>query len=223
MKLTDIHNLVCVFAHPDDEAFGPGASIAYFASKIPVRLICVTDGGFVTKTGKKSLRLEQVRKKELQASANILGVKNIDFLGFNDGTLNNNSYPEVTQKIKEKLEKYHPDTVMTLESRGVSGHLDHIAVSMMTSYLYEKLSFIKNILYYCEDVRLKKLVADYFVYFPPGYKREEVDLIIDVKHYLDKKVRAMKAHVSQKRDADWILRSFDKYLSEDYFKVLEKS
>ena len=36
--------LVCIFAHPDDEAFGPAGSIAKFASERDVYIICVTNG-----------------------------------------------------------------------------------------------------------------------------------------------------------------------------------
>jgi len=46
--------LVCIFAHPDDEAFGPGGTIAKFAKQRPVYLICATKGESGKYKGKKN-------------------------------------------------------------------------------------------------------------------------------------------------------------------------
>ncbi|MBI4159549.1 PIG-L family deacetylase [Candidatus Wolfebacteria bacterium] len=82
--------IVCIFAHPDDEAFGPGGTIAKLAKKNRVYIICATKG----EAGKDSRRkkmgvLHDHRASELVASAKILGVKKVYFLGFKDGTLSN--------------------------------------------------------------------------------------------------------------------------------------
>jgi hypothetical protein len=53
---------------------------------------------------------------------------------------------------------------MTFDQSGVSGHLDHIAVSMEVTYLFEKLPFVENLMYFCEKQEVKKIIGDsYFV------------------------------------------------------------
>lgn len=116
-----------------------------------------------------------------------------------------------------------PDTVLTFNTDGVSGHLDHIAVAMITSFLFEKLPYLKTLLYFCEKTEIKKILNDsYFVYFPPGYKQSEVDLVLDTSPYFDQQVSAMRKHVSQKEDCDWILREFHDFLKTEYFRILSK-
>ncbi len=217
--------LVCVFAHPDDEAFGPGGSIAYFSEKCEVSVICVTNGDADQKFAKGNNidKLGETRREELRASARILGVRDVYFLDFKDGSLCNNNYHEVAGAIKKILEDVMPDTLMTFDINGVSGHLDHIAVAMETTYLFERLSFVKNLMYFCEKREIKRLIGKkYFVYFPQGYDESEVDLVVDVKPYFKTKVSAMRAHKSQRVDAIWILTIFRKYLKKEYFRVLKK-
>src|SRR5688500_16556268 len=99
--------LVCIFAHPDDEAFGPAGSIAKFASERDVYIICVTNGDADDGlTGKKDYAetLGKIRRKELELSAEVLGVKKVFYLEFKDGTLSNNLYHQIADKIEEILE-----------------------------------------------------------------------------------------------------------------------
>lgn len=218
--------LVCIFAHPDDEAFGPGGAIAHFAKTSEVHLICVTNGDAQEKftdgnmSGKE---LGLVRRHELQNSASILGIKSVTFLDFIDGSLNNNNYHDVANKLKEILDEMKPDTIMTFDQNGVSGHLDHIAVAMECSFLFERLPFIKTIMYYGSSRETKEIVGkDYFVYFPEGYKESDVDFVMDTTPYLDVVDSAMQAHVSQHDDYLWIKEKFGKLLNKEYFKVLQK-
>lgn len=227
MKNLNPKKLVCVFAHPDDEAFGPAGSIAHFVNNgVEVHIISVTSGDADLKFTKfvKHKKLGSIREKELEASAKILGVKSVKFLHFKDGSLNNNSYHEVAKALTKLLKDLKPDTLMTFAQNGVSGHLDHIAVSMISSYVFERLGFIKNILYYCERKEIKeKIGKKYFVYFPEGYSRREIDLIIDVKKYIPLKKKAMWAHKSQRVDATMIMTLFlMKYGREESFIVKRK-
>lgn len=210
--------LVCVFAHPDDEAFGPGGTIANFAKTHDVYVLCATRGEAQKSTKKEGDELGRIRSQELLASAKILGVKKVYFLGFRDGTLCNNLYHILASKIQAKFEELKPDVIMTFEPRGISGHVDHITVSMATSYVFLKLTSIKKLLYYCSLEKLaKKYRKTYFIYFPPGYEESEVDEVVDVEDMWKIKVSAMYQHQSQIADVKRILQQQNKYPKKEYF------
>ena len=212
--------LVCVFAHPDDEAFGPAGSIAHFASQRDVYIICVTSGDAASVKDKDSLA--KIREKELLKSSEILGAKGVEFLRFTDGSLCNNVYHKLADKIIQKIEKYKPDTLLTFDLKGVSGHVDHVVVALVTSFIFQKLKYVKTLLYYCELKEMMEQIKDYFVYVPPGYNKQDIDLTIDVSKYWDTKLKAMRAHESQKDDADWIIGMISKFPKEEHFLKLEK-
>ncbi|MFA7194088.1 MAG: PIG-L family deacetylase [Candidatus Paceibacterota bacterium] len=213
--------LVAIFAHPDDEAFGPGGMIALEAAKRDVFLICVTDGS----AGQNSLRskkeLSAIRKEELLNSAKALGIKGVIFLNYKDGTLSNQYYHKIANRIENSLKKIDPDTLLTFESNGVSGHLDHIAVSFITTYVFKKMKSIRKLLYYCVDEDEGNIFRDnYFIYFPNGHKHKEMDLKVDISPVWDKKVEALCTHKSQKHDCEKILKYLSNRPKFEYFMVL---
>lgn len=217
-------SIVCVVAHPDDEAFGPGGTLAKFAKENDVYILCATKGEAGAQHQEKNIA--DIREKELLTSAKILGVKKVFFLGFKDGTLSNNLYHNLADKIKEKLDKIKPEILITFEPRGISGHIDHITVSMVTSYVFQKINYAKKLLYFCRpDWQNKKMGAflkNYFVYFPRGYKRSEIDLVIDTSSVWDIKLKAMRAHQSQIQDVNRIVASQHLIPKKEYFLVWKK-
>lgn len=213
--------IVGVFAHPDDESFGPGGTIAKLAKYNDVYVICVT-GGDAGQNHRKgtSRKLSDIRHDELKEAGKILGVKKRYCLKYKDGTLSNNKYHEIASKIEKILKKIKPDIIMTFEPKGVSGHIDHIAVSMMTTYVFKKNPWIKKLMYYCIlNTRREKYLDDYFIYFPEGYKRSEIDEEIDTTKTLRTKIEAISAHKSQKKDADRIIKSLKKLPPREHFLV----
>jgi LmbE family N-acetylglucosaminyl deacetylase len=210
--------VVAVFAHPDDEAFGPGGTLAKLAKTCEVYIITVTGG----EKGKNSLKkteekLSNIRKKELLEATKILGVKKVFFLGYEDGMLSNSLYHEIASKIDKKLKELKPETVITFEPRGVSGHIDHIAVSLITTFVVKRLHFIKELLYHCILENQSKNMNDYFIYFPKGYKKSKIDKVVDIKDVWEIKKEAMLAHKSQIHDAKRILKQTEKLPKEEYF------
>ncbi len=206
------NSLVAIFAHPDDEAFGPAGSLIHFAKTHNVYLVCATNGD---RAG---------RKQELRRSAEILGIKKVDFLNFTDGGLCNNNYHQLTAAIEKKLRRYRPGTVMTFEPQGISGHLDHIAVTMTTTYAVKKLKFVKRLLYFCElesTMRLlRKNFGEYFIYVPPGYSRREINLVIDTKKYWPQRLKAMVCHKSQRGDSNRIVKTLTTLPKREHFLVI---
>lgn len=211
-------NLVVIIAHPDDEAFGPSGTLTKLAKNHDVYIICATRG----EAGGNHKRLAQIRSRELRESAKIIGAKGVFFLGFADGTLSNSLYHTLASKIEQKLKLLKPETIITFEPRGISGHIDHIVVSMVTTFVFYKLPFTKTLLYYCRSAANSELINNYFIYFPPGYKKEEIDKIVNIQKEWPVKVKAMMAHKSQLHDAQRILKSLEKLPKEEYFLVRNK-
>lgn len=214
-------NLVCVFAHPDDEAFGPGGTIAKLSKKFNVYLLCATKGeaGQSLESGIRNNELGKVRANELRRSAKILGVKKVYFLGFKDGTLSNNLYHKLAAMIKAHLLKLRPSIVLTYEPLGVSGHIDHIVVSMVTMFVVKKLKFVKEIWQVClPDYRAKQR-QDYYICFSPGYKKSEIDKVVDIKDIWEKKMEAMMQHKSQFKDFQTVMNWTKNFPKEEYFLV----
>ncbi len=217
-----METIVCIFAHPDDEAFGPGGTITLLAQQHDVYIICVTDGDAGDTSLQEECELGELRREELERSAKVLGVKNVIFLGYKDGTLSNSIYHELAEKIQHELDKFRPTTLLTYEPRGVSGHIDHVAVSMVTSYIFEKKDYIKKIMYFCLDEVQRKREDEYFIYFPPGYKNEEINETIDTSKVWDIKVKGMMEHKSQWHDAQGILERSEKLPKQEHFLIKKK-
>lgn len=213
----------CVIAHPDDEAFGPSGTLAILAKTDDVHVICVTNGASDPRfhpVGGKSLA--KIRTEELKASAHALGITEVHMLGFQDGTLNNNQYHEVESALQKFVDTYHPSLLVTTELRGVSGHLDHVAVAMVTSFVYRKNESIDAIWYNCVSRDVSESMSDYFVYFPPGFRREEVDMVIDISGVFTQKVAAAMCHQSQKKDADRVVARWMEAPKEEWFFVTKR-
>lgn len=215
--------VVGIFAHPDDEVFGPGGTLATLAEDgTAVYLICVTDGDAGQNSSSEDRSLGEIRREELLASAKELGVLEVFFLGYKDGTLCNELYHEIAGKIQTIVQAINPERILTMESRGVSGHLDHIAVSMIASYIFEHTDTIDEIWYYALTEHARSFQLPYFIYFPPGYPPSAISKTVSIENVWDKKVSAMRKHVSQSHDMERLLGNFMKRPKEEYFIVMTR-
>ena len=213
--------VVAVFAHPDDEAFGPGGTIALLCQDHEVHIITVTGG----EEGKCSIdkhheSLSKIRRQELLESAKILGVKKVHFLGYKDGMLSNHYYHEIASKIEEKLKEIKPEILLTFEMRGVSGHLDHVAVSFITTYVFKRMTMIKELLYYfITPAQSKPSEDNYFIHFPKGFASSLADRVYDTSSVWETKIKAMKAHKSQEHDAKRIIKTLKTIPKKEHFFI----
>jgi len=219
--------VVAIFSHPDDEAFGPAGTLAKLVKEHDVYILCATSGeeGQNGHQGRSTKLVHEIRRQELRRSAKILGVKKVYFLGFRDGTLCNTNYHALAESITRHLKKLKPNTLLTFEPQGVSGHIDHITVAMVTQFVFHKLSFVKKIMFYAlpyDEKREKK--QDYFVYFPVGYKPEEIDMTVNIEDVWEQKLEAMKQHKTQIADMNRILAQYEKEdrSKEEHFIIKKK-
>lgn len=213
----------CVIAHPDDEAFGPSGTLARLAETHDVHVVCVTDGASDVRFHPiGGMTLSKIRTEELRASAQALGVRQVHFLHYQDGSLCNNIYHEIAEKLGHLVDEHKPSLFITTELRGVSGHLDHVAVAMVTSYVYDKHPDIDAIWYNCVSRVVSDSMRDYFVYFPHGFERKDVDMVVDVSGVFAKKVAAARCHESQKSDADRVVNRWAILPKEEWFFVEQR-
>lgn len=215
--------MLAIFAHPDDEAFGPSGSMIKWIENNDyiIHLVCVTDGAM----GKKhtdGIDLATMRRAELEHSAAVIGIETIYFLHFEDGSLCNNNYHELEKSLENILDQHSPDTILTFEPRGISGHLDHIAVTSVTTKLFNKKSYAKTLLYHVMHADLRKKFNDYFVFMPPGYTSEQIDMTINIEDVWEQKKEAILKHVSQKSDSSRMLGFMHDLPKEEHFLELKK-
>ena len=146
--------LVAVLAHPDDESFGIGGTLAWYAQQgVEVRLICATRG----EVGEVEAHLlngfasvGDLREHELRCAAKCLALTSVDFLGYRDSGMAGsaeNWHPralmqapleEVATKIVYFLRKYRPQVVLTFDPAGGYHHPDHVAVNRAVEKAFYK-------------------------------------------------------------------------------------
>lgn len=224
--------IVACFAHPDDEAFGTSGMLYKAArSGSDVHLVLVTDGcEGCNPDGCDDLAA--ARLKEWQKSGRLMGAASLKSFGYKDGTLCNNLYLEVAGKLlnhsKEILAAYDEPTeltYLTYDPGGVTGHLDHIAVSMISTYAYHKLKddlpencMDLKLMYACLSKDVIPKVDLSWLYMPAGRDKEQIDKIVNVSDIYDKKIEIMKAHTSQRADMERLLsRGQDAVACECYW------
>jgi N-acetyl-1-D-myo-inositol-2-amino-2-deoxy-alpha-D-glucopyranoside deacetylase len=139
--------LVCL-AHPDDETFGMGGTLALYAQRgVKVTLVCGTRGD-VGEMDPELLKgfnsIAERRESELRCAAGILGLTGVYFLGYRDsgmpGTADN-QHPnalaakptdEVAAKVAHYIRQLKPQVVVTHDPIGGYKHPDHIAMHKAT-------------------------------------------------------------------------------------------
>jgi LmbE family N-acetylglucosaminyl deacetylase len=136
--------LMAIYAHPDDETFGLGGTMALYAERgIPVTMICATRGEvgeIAPDSGATPETLGAFREQELRDAMAILGVTDVRFLDFRDsgmaGTpenadpraLHNAAAERVVAPLVAAIREQRPRAICTWDESGGYGHPDHVAV-----------------------------------------------------------------------------------------------
>jgi len=130
--------LMAVLAHPDDESLGIGGTLAKYASEgIETYLVTATRGerGRFGENGEMPPPgvVGRVREAELREAANVLNVREVSFLDYNDGNLDRANVSEAVTKIADHIRRVKPQVVITFGPEGAYGHPDHIAISQFAT------------------------------------------------------------------------------------------
>lgn len=130
--------LMCILAHPDDESLGTGGILARYAAEgVHTSLMTATrgqrgwPGDEADNPGQEALG--QIRKAELRAAANVLGVQELILLDYMDGELDKAAWETAVAKIAHYIRLIRPHVIVTFDPYGSYGHPDHIAISQLAA------------------------------------------------------------------------------------------
>ncbi len=144
---SNTRSLLAVFAHPDDETFGPGGTLALYAKRgVDVHLLCATRGevGEAPDDWRGYADTAEMRVAELQCASETLGLRSVRFLGYRDSGMPgspDNAHPQATvaqpieavaHNIAYHMRELKPQVVMTFDPIGGYRHPDHIACQRAT-------------------------------------------------------------------------------------------
>ncbi len=218
--------MLAVTAHPDDECFGVGGTLAHYAaSGADVFLVCATRGevGEISDPALATpATLGQVREQELRSSCRVLGIHEPILLDYRDSgmagtpenqhpaSLNMASPDAVVARLTDLIRQMKPDVVLTFDSNGGYGHPDHIAVHRHTgAAIAANQGKASPRLYYFAIPR--SLFRAMVAHTPPdspfhqrdpetmGAPDEAITTQINVSAYVDTKLQAMACHRTQMR------------------------
>ena len=145
--------ILVVLAHPDDESFGMGGTLALYAERgVDVHLVCATRGE-VGEMDEKYMKgfnsIAERREAELRCAAENLGLTDVHILGYRDSGMPgspdnehpNALYAQPLDKVAKQVVGYirdlKPDVVVTFDPIGGYRHPDHIAIQQATALAFE--------------------------------------------------------------------------------------
>ena len=241
--VTEALGLMCVHAHPDDEAIATGGVLAS-AADLGIRTAVVTcTGGELGEIVGPEMdpdevrpRLGEVRLEELRTSLAALGAGEPRMLGYRDsgmiGTDGNDDprsfwradFDEAVGRLVAQIREFRPDVFVTYDAFGGYGHPDHIqahrvsvvaseAAGMRALYpeagdawrvrkVYEATIPRSAIVRFNGFLQSQGLPSPFGeavdpAQIPMGVDDEQLDAVVDVRPWLDRKRAALEAHASQ--------------------------
>jgi LmbE family N-acetylglucosaminyl deacetylase len=131
--IAKLGTILGVWAHPDDEAWC-SAGVMAAAVENGQRVVCVTAtkgdaGQTANETRWPKAQLAPIRQEELAAALDTVGVSEIHWLDYQDGTLSKVDQNHAVARLVALIDDIKPDTILTFEPAGITGHEDHKTIS----------------------------------------------------------------------------------------------
>ncbi len=213
--------ILAIFAHPDDESYGPAGTLAKYAlNGHQVSLVTLTQGeagslGEAKKMGPK--KLAQTRVQELTCAVKELHIQDFSVFNLPDKGLERIPAEEGIYLVMQEIRRVNPEVVITFHQEGISGHPDHRTVSHWTFQAVKRLERGIRLFYYgVSPEQARRLTIRKLIPIPSG----EITHRIDVREYLSYKLNAIRCHYTQLEMFNKIEKSvgdFSRYAGEECF------
>ena len=131
-----------VYAHPDDESFCVGGTLAkYAASGAETMIVSFTQGeaGQIHDSRVATRQtLGQARALELENACHLLGVQHVRCFDYGDGRLQDVPFDLLLAEVTRIIREFQPDIVLTFGEDGAYGHPDHIVIGAATDEAFHR-------------------------------------------------------------------------------------
>ena len=220
-----------IFAHPDDEAFGPsGTLMKEIDEGADVHLITFTTGQ-AGMNPDNHIDLGSVREREWREAGKLIGATSLHTLGFEDGQLDNvamqTAVEQINTIIDDTLGHYDESLeieLLSMDTNGITGHIDHIVAGRTSCLIFYRRkasdSRFTRLRLACVSAEQLPTVNTDWLYMDAGRRADEIGETVDARAYHDRIVAVMRAHHTQRSDAETLLKRRGDDLGLNTFIVL---
>ncbi len=203
-----MRRLLCVTAHPDDEAAAFGGALLLYASRgVETYVSCLTAGeAGPSGTAKSRNELAELRRAEFARACELLKVSHGEVLGYSDGGLHQLAVSGPTADLAYKIRRLRPQVLLTFGPDGGTGHADHSMACVFATFAFHWAArddwFVEQLNTGVSPYQVQKLYYLTSEFGFPGRRplcSAPTSAILDVGDFVEDKIRAFKAHTTQVR------------------------
>ena len=202
MTISQERHVLVVFPHPDDEAFGVSGTITTHINQgTPVTYACLTLGEMGRNLGNPPFATREslpvIRKQELLASAEAMGLTDLRMMGLRDKTIEFEDDEKMVGLMAELIEELNPSKIITFYP-DYAVHPDHEATARAV-------------------VRAVRRMKDRPTLHGVAFANDTLemlgqpDVVYDIREVRDQKLNSMKPHISQ---TAWMLEEMEHKLQQ---------
>ena len=212
--------LAAVFAHPDDDVYQIGGSIALHTGRLELTVVMCTSGGagpiWVPEIATRET-LARVRESEERAALGAVGANDADvrFLRHPDWHLPEVPSEVLVLKIESVLREVRPHAVVTFGPDGLTSHHDHIRAGEAATEAFHRArrevpapglqrlyhtALLRSDVerFYAQMRRFSESFGEEGTLFNPvGVADESVTVRVDTRAVRDRKLEGILAHRTQ--------------------------
>lgn len=191
---TQLAHVLVVTPHPDDAEYGVAGTVARWTNegRMVVYVVCTNGDKGTSDREVKSESLIKIREKEQIAAANLLGVKEVIFLGYPDQGLEET--PRFRKDVVKQIRRFRPETVVTADPyRRYIWHRDHritgrVTLDAVFPYARDHLSYPDLLEEGLEPHKVKEILL---------WASENINHRLDITDTFPLKLNALREHKSQ--------------------------
>lgn len=208
-QLHQVRKILAVLAHPDDETFICGGTLAKYAARgADITLVSATRGEMGRRMGNPHYlnreTIPAVREMELRRACDSLGIRELIFFDIRDKTVEFVDEERLIDRISKLINDVDPDVVLTFHEK-LGGHPDHCAIGKAATAAMSRTGH-RGALYFISYGETMKRPERF------GYNQEDIARV-NVSAHLKAKLAAFRDHRCQSELDEWVWQEDEKALA----------